>query len=143
MSSSTSRLTPVQLHQRLIHAESEITRLTKELNRYKNDYHYNMIDELLTENEKLLEEITALKQHSHPPAKNEPVMPNSTTPQSIQQKETHSKVTETSRTTLPADESIFFSSKAKTPEHEEQDSPETDDQTTNWFSRSIKSRTKK
>jgi len=143
MSSSTSRLTPVQLHQRLIHAESEITRLTKELNRYKNDYHYNMIDEFLTENEKLLEEITALKQQSHPPAKHEPAMTNSTTSQLTQQKETHSKVTETNRTALPADESVFFSSKAKFPEHEEQNSPEMDDHTTNWFSRSIKSRTKK
>ncbi|MFS0787270.1 hypothetical protein ABC345_12925 [Shouchella sp. 1P09AA] len=142
MSSSTSRLTPVQLHQRLIHAESEITRLTKELNRYKNDYHYNMIDELLTENERLLEEITALKEQLDPSAKNEPVI-KSHTHQPTQQKETSSKVTETSRTTLPADESIFFSSKAKLPDQEEQDSPETDDQTTNWFSRSIKSRTKK
>ncbi|MED4127559.1 hypothetical protein [Shouchella miscanthi] len=136
MTQSTSRLTPVQLHQRLIHAESEIVRLNKELERYKNDYHYNMIDELLAENQDLLKECARLKEQAS----------DNKSPKTSQQTESvepapkvEKKRDEQQHPHSP-DESVFFSSKASLPK--QQDTQE-DSSQTSWFARNMKTRSKK
>lgn len=41
-----TKLTPVQLQQRLIYTQSELNKYKKQVEKYQNDYYYNMIDEL-------------------------------------------------------------------------------------------------
>ncbi|AIC95070.1 hypothetical protein [Shouchella lehensis] len=146
MTQSTSRLTPVQLHQRLIHAESEIVRLNKELERYKNDYHYNMIDELLAENKELLDECSRLKEQA-PMNENQSQKTSSQTESmestAIVEKKQDEQKDEQKDEQQPSqshDESVFFSSKASLPN--QPDSLE-DNSQTSWFTRSIKARSKK
>ncbi|BAB06555.1 hypothetical protein P4637_10390 [Halalkalibacterium halodurans] len=50
---SLERLTPVQLQQRVIHAEAELEKYRIRVKKYENDYYYGMIDELKQENEAL------------------------------------------------------------------------------------------
>ncbi|TSB46077.1 hypothetical protein [Alkalicoccobacillus porphyridii] len=45
-SSFRTKLTPVQLHQRLIYTQSELNKYKSQVKKYQNDYYYNMIDEL-------------------------------------------------------------------------------------------------
>ncbi|MBG9784100.1 hypothetical protein [Shouchella lehensis] len=142
MTQSTSRLTPVQLHQRLIHAESEIVRLNKELERYKNDYHYNMIDELLAENKELLDECSRLKEQA-PMNENQSQKTSSQTESMESTATVEKKQDEQKDEQQPSqshDESVFFSSKANLPN--QPDSLE-DNSQASWFTRSIKARSKK
>lgn len=41
-----TKLTPVQLQQRLIYTQSELKKYKAQVEKYQNDYYYNMIDEL-------------------------------------------------------------------------------------------------
>lgn len=50
---SKSKLTPVQLQQRLIYTESELAKYKQIVNKYQNDYHYSLIDQLQAENKQL------------------------------------------------------------------------------------------
>ncbi|WP_368503819.1 hypothetical protein AB3N04_16910 [Alkalihalophilus sp. As8PL] len=54
---SVSKLTPVQLQQRLIYTQSELDKHKKLVEKYQNDYHYNLIDQLQEENQLLKEQI--------------------------------------------------------------------------------------
>lgn len=65
MNRSPMRLTAAQLHQRLIHAQAEAAKLKIELKRYKNDYHYNMIDQLQAENKQLQERLEQALNEKH------------------------------------------------------------------------------
>ncbi|WP_142299372.1 hypothetical protein [Shouchella clausii] len=65
MNRSPMRLTAAQLHQRLIHAQAEAAKLEIELKRYKNDYHYNMIDQLQAENKQLQERLEQALNEKH------------------------------------------------------------------------------
>ncbi len=65
MNRSPMRLTAAQLHQRLIHAQAEAAKLKIELKRYKNDYHYNMIDQLQAENKQLQEQLEQALNEKH------------------------------------------------------------------------------
>ncbi|ERN52867.1 hypothetical protein M3689_07420 [Alkalihalophilus marmarensis] len=51
------RLTPVQLQQRLIYTQSELKKYKLQVEKYKNDYYYNLIDQLKKDKENLENEI--------------------------------------------------------------------------------------
>ncbi|WP_100373477.1 hypothetical protein [Bacillus sp. FJAT-45037] len=54
---SVSKLTPVQLQQRLIYTQSELAKYKQQLERYQNDYHYSLIDQLHLEKKELEEQV--------------------------------------------------------------------------------------
>ncbi|MCM2675026.1 hypothetical protein [Alkalicoccobacillus plakortidis] len=51
-----TKLTPVQLQQRLIYTQSELNKYKAQVERYQNDYYYNMIDELKEKEEQWIRE---------------------------------------------------------------------------------------
>ncbi|MCM3715559.1 hypothetical protein M3202_15950 [Alkalihalobacillus oceani] len=53
---SLTRLTPVQLQQRLIYTQSELAKYKQQVERYQNDYYYGLIDELQQKNEQLIQQ---------------------------------------------------------------------------------------
>lgn len=136
---SPMRLTAAQLHQRLIHAQAEAAKLKIELKRYKNDYHYNMIDQLQAENKqlqerleqalnekhKLSEELAQAKANSyeHPPPPNE-AAPAADREEEVQEEE-HPSPKE------KLQESTFYVSH-RTAQHES-----TSEMSPNWFSRNL------
>lgn len=144
MNQPTTRLTTVQLQQRLIHAQAEIAKLKKELERYKNDYHYSMIDELSNENEQLhllYEELKAKSdvnenQHQKP---SEPTSSKSQASLPVQENST-TKPAEPVEAEDPVD-SVFINS--STSAKKNQEAEKNQDETSSWFSRSIKTRSKK
>ncbi|MDV2685093.1 hypothetical protein RYX56_11990 [Alkalihalophilus lindianensis] len=57
-----SKLTPIQLQQRLIYTQSELNKYKKEVDKYQNNYHYSLIDELQEKNKLLHSEMQAIKE---------------------------------------------------------------------------------
>lgn len=57
-----TKLTPVQLQQRLIYTQSELKKYKAQVEKYQNDYYYNMIDELKEKEQSWLLERDELKQ---------------------------------------------------------------------------------
>ncbi|MCM3761867.1 hypothetical protein M3212_13915 [Alkalihalobacillus oceani] len=53
---SVTKLTPVQLQQRLIYTQSELAKYKHQVERYQNDYYYGLIDELKAKNEQLIQQ---------------------------------------------------------------------------------------
>ncbi|WP_243292930.1 hypothetical protein [Bacillus sp. FJAT-47783] len=51
------KLSKLQLHQLIIHLNSEISKCTRKLKEYQEDYHYSQLESLKTENNKLLDEL--------------------------------------------------------------------------------------
>ncbi|WP_078391729.1 hypothetical protein [Shouchella patagoniensis] len=169
MNPSTTRLTTVQLQQRLIHAQAETAKLKKELERYKNDYHYNLIDELTIKNEELQKElldlqhkneqmenrltlsITNPKQEEIPIEKSDQQHEQISIEKSDQQHEQISiersdqqPEQQTQKKSDPIEESVFFTTQSSSnKEIKSQSVAQSKQDAPNWFSRSLKSRTKK
>lgn len=57
-----TKLTPVQLQQRLIYTQSELNKYKTQVERYQNDYYYNMIDEFKDKEEKWTQEKKELEE---------------------------------------------------------------------------------
>lgn len=57
-----TKLTPVQLQQRLIYTQSELKKYKAQVEKYQNDYYYNMIDELKEKEQNWLLERDELQQ---------------------------------------------------------------------------------
>lgn len=144
MNQSTTRLTTVQLQQRLIHAQAEVAKLKKELDRYKNDYHYSMIDEFRQDNEQLQTLYNELKldyeaitgENKNPfkeitKAKSDP-LPMQAQKNLAQAEDIHADDPE---------DSVFISPNTSIKKKQESDNSQ--DETSSWFSRSIKTRSKK
>ncbi|MDQ0207859.1 hypothetical protein [Alkalicoccobacillus murimartini] len=56
-----TKLTPVQLQQRLIYTQSELNKYKTQVERYQNDYYYNMIDEFKDKEKQWVTEKTELQ----------------------------------------------------------------------------------
>ncbi len=59
---SLSKLTNTQLQQKIIHLESELKKQKQLLEKYQNDYHYNLIDRLQAEKEVQEQQFIELEQ---------------------------------------------------------------------------------
>ncbi|GAF66849.1 hypothetical protein BTS2_3754 [Bacillus sp. TS-2] len=62
VSKVSSKLTPTQLQQRVIHLQSELNKYKALVEQYQNNYHYNLIDTLQEKVNKQTETITLLEE---------------------------------------------------------------------------------
>lgn len=135
---SPMRLTAAQLHQRLIHAQAEAAKLEIELKRYKNDYHYNMIDQLQAENKQLQEQLEQALNEKHKLSEelveakaksyNNP-LPKEAVPAAEPAEEVQEEV-HTSQKDKLNDSTFYVSHRAAKPKTNSEISP-------NWFSRNL------
>lgn len=54
MSKTQTRLTPVQLQQRVIFLQAEVAKYKEKVRNYQENYHYQLLDDLKTENKDLI-----------------------------------------------------------------------------------------
>ncbi|SDB82888.1 hypothetical protein [Shouchella lonarensis] len=127
------RLTGIQLQQRLIHVQSENNRLKRELARYKNEYHYDMIDQLKKENEQLKQRISLIEEEKQ--INEEPVIVGQHFVQDQPEESLHRKESAESNFFVSHQERETDLEEKK--EHNLKHSGEED-----WFSHSVKSRSR-
>ncbi|KYG32431.1 hypothetical protein [Alkalihalobacillus trypoxylicola] len=63
VSKVSSKLTPTQLQQRVIHLQSELNKYKALVEQYQNNYHYNLIDTLQEQVNQQAETITLLEEN--------------------------------------------------------------------------------